>query len=93
MAHYTEKRIFVLRSSVGFALLACDAFEIAHVCRAKRGTVDDQMVNTCRFAASLVVLHEDHQVLNVLKFDEAKLNRVSIQVFGFQTIIRGKTLL
>ena len=70
---------------MGFTLLAGNALKVAHVCRAERRSVDGQVVDTSRFAASLVILDENHQVLDVLELDETKQNDVAVQVFWLQT--------
>ena len=57
-----------------------DSLEVAHICSTQWSTVKYQMIDTRSFRATLVILDEDDQVLDVLEFNEAKQHRVSVQV-------------
>ncbi len=71
---------------MSFTLLSGDALEITHVRRrAEWGTKNGKVINPGQFSSTLVILDEDHQVLDVLELDETNLNRVAFQISRLQT--------
>jgi hypothetical protein len=62
---------------VTLPLLSSNSLEIAHICGIDWRSYYCKVVNLCNFTSCLIILHKKLNVLNILKLNIAKINRIA----------------